>query len=89
VAGSWDHMTTKSGKLRNNESFCDMVENLGDAYEAAEECYGMVYYLARQVANMRTVYGSFGQTVTREEVIREAQDHYKEGLRLGGVQRNR
>jgi hypothetical protein len=36
MAGSWKHMITKSGKLRSNESFTGMIENLGDAYEAQE-----------------------------------------------------
>lgn len=36
-------MTTRKGKLRNNATFCGMIENPGDAYEAAEECYGMVW----------------------------------------------
>ena len=31
MAGSWQHMTAESGTLRNNESFCEMIENLGDA----------------------------------------------------------
>jgi len=81
MAGSWQHMTTKSGKLRNNGSFCDMIENLGDAYEAAEECYGMVQYLAEAIA--------LEAGVTRSQVIADAQEHYKDGLALGGVQRER
>lgn len=82
MAGSWQHMTTKSGKLRNNETFCDMIENLGDAYEAAEECYGMIQYLA-QIYSMDIPGGPWSP----EELIKLAQEHYKDGLRLGGVQK--
>lgn len=82
MAGSWNHMTTRSGKLRNNESFCDLVENLGDAYEAAEECYGMVNYLAAVLADELP-------GVSRQDLIRRAEEHYKEGLDIGGVQRPR
>jgi hypothetical protein len=81
MAGSWRHMTTGSGRLRNNESFCDMIENLGDAYEAAEECFGMVQYLAEQIA--------VETNADRGQVIAGAQEHYKDGLKLGGVQRDR
>jgi hypothetical protein len=81
VAGSWQHMTTPKGKLRSNESFCGMIENLGDAYEAAEECFGMVQYLAEQIA--------VETNADRGQVIADAQEHYKDGLELGGVQRSR
>jgi hypothetical protein len=87
MAGSWQHMTTGTGRLRNNESFCGMAENLGDAYEAAEECYGMVWYLAARIAEVRGPgRPSRGEVLA---VIREAEARYKEGLKLGGVQRDR
>lgn len=81
MAGSWQHMTTSKGKLLNNERFCGMIENLGDAYEAAEECYGMVQYLAGQLADLTGA--------SRQDIIREAEGHYKDGLELGGVQKAR
>lgn len=46
MAGSYAHATTDSGALRDPESFADTIENLGDAYEACEEMYGMTWYLA-------------------------------------------
>ena len=84
-------MTTRRGKLRNNETFCGMIENLGDAYEAAGECYGMIWWLAGKVVDLT---GPSGATrpPDREltlDVIRQAEAHYQEGLRLGGVQRDR
>ena len=48
MAGSYNHATTKNGRLRSNESFVDMIENLGDAYEMAEEMWGMIWVLAQQ-----------------------------------------
>jgi hypothetical protein len=83
MAGSWQHMTTRSGKLRNNESFCGLIENLGDAYEAAEECFGMIQWLAEQLAQQT---GASRQHWITEAVRRQ---HRNEGLRLGGVQRER
>ena len=87
MAGSWNHMTTGSGKLRNNETFNGMIENGGDAYEAAEECFGMVWYLALQVAEL-----GHGGEVDRDRllaIISRARENYKDGLRLGGVQKDR
>jgi hypothetical protein len=52
MAGSWRHMTTKTGQLRNNADFCSMIENLGDAYETAEECYGMIWWLAGMLVDL-------------------------------------
>jgi len=83
MAGSWRHMTTTSGRFRNNESFCGMIENLGDAYEAAEECFGMVQWLAAQLARVSP------DQATRQEWVQRAELHYRNGLRIGGVQRNR
>jgi hypothetical protein len=83
MAGSWRHMTATQGRFLNNENFTGMIGNLGDAYEAAEECYGMVWWLAETIA---------GPGATRAQilgVIRRAEEHYLDGLRLGGRQRER
>lgn len=81
MAGSWQHMTTRQGKLLNNERFCGMIENLGDAYEAAEECFGMIWWLASELAELTGA--------SRRDIIAEAEGHYRDGLRLGGVQPSR
>lgn len=47
MAGSYKHVTTKNGKLISNEKFPEMIENLGDAYEAVEEMYHMIQFLSR------------------------------------------
>jgi hypothetical protein len=46
MAGSYNHAVTAAGNLRSNESFVDHIENLGDAYEMAEEMHAMIWYLA-------------------------------------------
>lgn len=84
MAGSWRHMTTDDGKLLDNEGFVQMIENLGDAYEAAEECFGMIWWLAQHRARLR-----YATTeVTREQimdVIESAREHYTDGVVLGGT----
>lgn len=88
MAGSWEHMVTREGRLLNNENFCGMIENLGDAYEAAEECFGMVWWLAGQLADIEDPVGqpARGQVLA---IVRQAQESYRDGLRLGGAQKAR
>jgi hypothetical protein len=85
MAGSWGHMTTDKVKFRNVETFHQMLENGGDVYEAAEECFGMVWYLAESLS----VIGGNGSRQDMLEWIALAEDHYRDGLRLGGVQKER
>lgn len=65
MAGSYSHITNEDGSFRG----IDLIDNMGDAYEALEECYGMIQWLGR---------GS-------KQDIAEAEKHYKDGLALGGV----
>jgi hypothetical protein len=52
MAGSYNHRVTDSGQLSNNENFVDMIGDLGDACEAVEEMYGMIWYLAQGNAEL-------------------------------------
>jgi hypothetical protein len=72
MAGSWDHITTKSGKFQGTR----LIDNLGDAYETLEQCYGMIQWLAEQIA--------LETNSDRPAVIVDAQAHYKDGLATGG-----
>lgn len=72
MAGSYKHVVDKHGRLLHNENFSDMIENLGDAYEAVVEMYGMIWYLADQLSRER---GGFNA-----DYVGEAVDHYREGL---------
>jgi hypothetical protein len=68
-----------------------MIENLGDAYEAAEECHGMIWWLAGIVVDL-TGPSRVTSQPDRDQalgVIRRAQENYKRGRALGGVQRSR
>lgn len=83
-------MTTQSGKFRSNSSFVGMIENLGDAYEAAEECFGMVQLLAHtlELASGPDGYRPMPHR-SRQEWIEWACANYMTGLKIGKVQRNR
>lgn len=52
MAGSYNHAVVREDprrleQLRDNEDFAGMIENIGDAYEMAEEMYGMIWLLAQ------------------------------------------
>ena len=47
MAGSYNHIINKrTGGLLKPEKMEGMIENLGDAYEAIEECFWMIQVLA-------------------------------------------
>jgi len=69
MAGSYKHATTDAGNLRDNESFVGMIENLGDAYEMAEEMYGMIWVLARRAAPDDPA-----------SAVEEARRNYRDGI---------
>jgi hypothetical protein len=47
MAGSFNHCVNDKGQLRGSQQLAGMLENGGDVYEAVEEMYGMIWYLAR------------------------------------------
>jgi hypothetical protein len=67
MAGSYKHAVTPKGHLRSNRSFANMIDNIGDAYEMAEEMYGMIWFLA-------------AQTPDPVAAVEEARQGYERGL---------
>jgi hypothetical protein len=47
MAGSFQHCVTAKGQLRSPKSVNEMLENGGDVFEAVEEMYGMIWFLAK------------------------------------------
>lgn len=71
MAGSYNHVITDQGNLRSNESFLNSIENLGDAYEAVEEMYGMIWWLAAEA-----------DAADPAAWVEEARKHYKDGIEV-------
>lgn len=70
MAGSYNHIVTKTGNLASNERVVGMLENGGDVFEAVEEMYGMIWYLA-------------GMHPGKEKMaVEEARQKYLDGLRI-------
>ena len=65
MAGSFRHLVAEDGSFT-----MDLIENLGDANEALEECYDMILWLAKEyAAEMRQQYSL---DTTTSEVIADA-----------------
>lgn len=72
MAGSYNHCIDEDGNLLDNERLVDMLENGGDVYEAVEELYGMIWWLADQA--------SFGNEL--KTMVDNARQSYIEGLAI-------
>ena len=46
MAGSYKHIVNIEGDLVSNKEFLEMIENLGDAYEMAQECWYLIQILS-------------------------------------------
>lgn len=71
MAGSYKHCVAEDGQLLVNEDLIKMVETLGDAYEAIEEMYGMIWWMAS------TMYSEIG---FRWSFVEHARKNYLLGL---------
>lgn len=65
MAGSYNHIVDEDGKFRGTA----LIDNLGDAYEALEECYRMIQVLADG----------------DKERIAWACENYSKGVEIGGT----
>lgn len=71
MAGSYKHCVNDDGSFRG----VDLLDHLGDAHEALEEMYGMIWYLADELA------GQYAAS-TPTEIIERARQDYRRGLDL-------
>lgn len=76
MAGSYGHVTAGGdGKLLNNEQALQMLDCYhGDVYEALEEMYGMIWWLATRLE------GEFNDSAA--EFVDIARAKYLEGLKM-------
>lgn len=82
MAGSYNHAVNHEGdgQLLCNEQFAGMIENIGDAYEMAEEMYGMIHFLAEQIRTFSA--DEHGNDVSLRGIVEEARLNYRIGLSM-------
>ena len=86
MAGSYNHVVTKDGNLKSNERIAESLENGGDVFEAVEEMYGMIWFLAHLgVAPHVSIEQFESLQFSRESVkdmVETARRNYQEGLKV-------
>lgn len=83
MAGSYNHCVTDAGNLASPERLAGMLDyhDTGDVFEAIEEFYGMVWWLAHMAPD--------SVAVTPEELVRMARQQYATGLKLAEKNKNK
>lgn len=80
MAGSYYHcIDFRTGQLLSNERMVQrgaLIENLGDAYEAIEEMYGMIWWLATQGVALGD------SSFTPADLVELARQNCQDGLKL-------
>ena len=72
MAGSYSHCVDDQGRFQGVK----LLDDLGDAYEALEEMYGMIWWLADQVRDL----DPFGPNTAK--IVEEARQEYKDGIEI-------
>lgn len=71
MAGSFAHVTDLQGRFTG----IDRIENLGDALEALEEMYGMIWWLAQHAADKNT-------DRSPEKAVQIARQNWERGIEM-------
>ena len=88
MAGSYNHVTKDDGSLRQPARVLGMLEanGCGDVYEAIEEMYGMIWYLADNL--MAESIGTLDkEDELRARYVEDARRNYKWGLNVSPTKR--
>lgn len=81
MAGSYNHVITEEGNLRGPEKVSQTLETGGDVYEAVEEMYGMIWWLAHMAPD--------APPMTPAELVQMACQNYPAGLELAKQNKNK
>lgn len=76
MAGSFNHVVTDDGNLGSRDFVNDMLETEGDVFEAVEEMYGMIWWLA-------AIFGAPAAPPSEvKRIVEAARQNYKKGLEI-------
>lgn len=78
MAGGWNHIVDEEGRFRGVK----LLENDGDVKEALEEVYGMIWFLADQLAQSVAPGSTEAREVISLQIIEQARRHYTHGLEI-------
>jgi hypothetical protein len=82
MTGSYTHLVDAKGGLERGPVILDLLDHPEDMYEAIQQLYGMIWYLAEQLSRN-------GFFPTAADAVSEAKEFYKEGLQVSPSDRYR
>jgi hypothetical protein len=86
MAGSYKHVVADNGNLGSNSHVTVMLENGGDVFEAVEEMYGMIWFLAHLGVAPHISLEEFQNLQYAREIVKDmvetARRNYQEGLKV-------
>lgn len=84
MAGSYKHVVDDQGRLLDNEQVAGMLETGGDVYEAVEEMYGMIWWLATHLSECQWPQEPprDGHQAQAARNVERARERYEKGLDL-------
>lgn len=86
MAGSYNSVVTNSGNLKANEDIVESLETGGDVFEAVEEMYGMIWFLAHLSVAPHIPLEEFKNLQYAREMVQDmietARRNYTEGLKV-------
>lgn len=87
MAGSYNHVVVpRTGNLKSNEGVVASLETFGDAFEAVEEMFGMIWWLACEGVNMSEIEKIAVESDPTDrfkrvkEWVEKARQNYNDGL---------
>lgn len=81
MAGSYNHVIDDNGNLISPYEMDQMLENAGDVFEAVEEMYGMIWWLAEKAVKT--------DMLSPESLVEQACQQYTIGLALAKRNKNK
>jgi hypothetical protein len=84
MAGSYNHVVNDDGTLKSNEALVNSLETGGDVYEAIEEMYGMIWWLANKLdESLPSMFGPHDTPF----IVEQARLMHHEGLEISAANR--
>lgn len=79
MAGSYNHIVNDEGMLEDGETINGMLECMsGDVVECVTEMYGMIWFLANELDELRMKPGN--KMDAMKAIVEEARKNYHIGL---------
>lgn len=83
MAGSYKSVITRNGNFKSNEALINSLETGGDMFEAAEEMYGMIWFLAWQSVAPHIPIAQFKSFQYAREMVKDLVENARQNYEVG------